>query len=81
MVLLFDIVCIVHSSQLHKQTNKMHFLYVFILQFLYNSTCFEGPFRSSSGVHKLLYLQLCTNRANESNCSGLTVGTTVRPNS
>ena len=37
----------------------MHFLYVFILQSLYNSTCFERPFRSSSGVHDLLYLQLC----------------------
>ena len=33
----------------------MHFLYVFILQFLYNSTCFERPFPSSSGVHDLLY--------------------------
>ena len=33
----------------------MHFLYVFILQFLYNSTRFERPFRSSSGVHDLLY--------------------------
>ena len=36
----------------------MQFLYVFILQFLYNSTCFERPFHSSSGVHDLLYLQL-----------------------
>ena len=36
---------------LYRQNNKMHFLYVFILQFLYNSTCFERPFRSSSGVH------------------------------
>ena len=33
----------------------MHFVYVFILQFLYNSTCFEGPFRSSSGVLDFLY--------------------------
>jgi hypothetical protein len=33
----------------------MHFLYLFILQFLYNSTCFERPFCSSSGVHDLLY--------------------------
>ena len=33
----------------------MDFLHVFILQFLYNSTCFERPFRSSSGVHDLLY--------------------------
>ena len=39
--LKFDIVCTVHRKQLYKQTNKMHFLYVFILQFLYNSTCFE----------------------------------------
>ena len=30
----------------------MHFLYVFILQFLYNSTCFERLFRLSSEVHK-----------------------------
>ena len=58
--LVFDIVCNVHRNQLYKQTNKMHFLYVFIPQFLYNSTCFERPFRSSSGVHDLLYLQLCT---------------------
>ena len=50
-----------------KQTNKMHFLYVFILQSLYNRTCFERPFRSSSGVHDLLYLQLCINHANASN--------------
>ena len=41
--------------------------YVFILQSLYNSTCFERVFRSSSGVHDLLYLQLCTNHANVSN--------------
>ena len=33
----------------------MHFLYVFILQFLYKSTCFERLFHSSSGVHDLLY--------------------------
>ena len=44
----------------------MQFLYVFILQFLYNSTCFQRPFRSSSGVHDLLYLQLCINSANVS---------------
>ena len=31
----------------------MHFLYVFILQFLYKSTCFKWPFRSSSGFHGL----------------------------
>ena len=52
----------------------MHFLYVFILQFLYNSTCFERPFRSPSAFHNLLYLQLCTNRANVSNCSVLELG-------
>ena len=51
----FDIVYTMHRNQLYKETNKMHFLYVFILQFLYNSTCFERPFRSSSGVHNLLY--------------------------
>ena len=51
----FDIVCTAHRKQLYKKTNKMHFLYVFILQFLYDSTCFERPFRSSSGVHDLLY--------------------------
>ena len=44
----------------------MHFLYVFILQFMYNSTCFERPFLSTSGVHDLLYLQICTNHANRS---------------
>ena len=48
----FDIVCTVHRNQFYKQTNKMHFLYVFILQSFCNSTCFERPFRSSSGVHK-----------------------------
>jgi hypothetical protein len=42
----FDIVCIVHLNQLYKQTNEMHFLHVFIVQFLYNSTCFERPFCS-----------------------------------
>ena len=56
---------------LYKQTNKMHFLCIFILRFLSNSTCFERPFRSSSGVNDLLYLQLCTNHANVSNCSVL----------
>ena len=40
---------------LYKETNKMHFQYVFILQFLYKATFFERPFRSSSGVHELLY--------------------------
>ena len=30
----FDVVCTVHRNQLYKQTNKMHFLYVFILQFM-----------------------------------------------
>ena len=40
---------------LYTQPNKMHFLYVFILQFPYNSTCFERTFLSSSGVHDLLY--------------------------
>ena len=44
------------NFKLYKQTNKMHFVYVFILQSLYKSTCFDGPFRSSSGVHNLLYL-------------------------
>ena len=56
---------------LYKQTNMIHFLYVFILQFLYNSTCFERPFRSSSEVGDLLYLQLCINHANVSNWSVL----------
>ena len=45
-----DIVYTVHRIQLYKQTNKMHFLYVFILQFLYNSTCFERPFRLTVGT-------------------------------
>ena len=49
----------------------MHFLYVFILQFLSNSTCFERPFHSSPGVCDLLYLKLCTNHANVSNCTRL----------
>ena len=61
---VFDIVCTVHRNHLHKQTNKMHFsMYLFYNCFVH-STCFEWPFRSSSGVHKLLYLQLCKNRAN-----------------
>ena len=51
--IFFDIVCTVHRNQFCKQTNKMHFLYVLILRsLLYNSTCFERLFRSSSGVHK-----------------------------
>ena len=62
----FYIVCTVHRNQLYKQTNKVHILYVFILQFLSSSACFERPFHSSSGVHDLLYLQLCTNHANVS---------------
>jgi hypothetical protein len=43
----------------YKQTNKIHFIYVFILQFMYNSTCFERPFLSSAvynfTVHAALY--------------------------
>ena len=50
---------------LYKQTNKIA-LSVRILQFMYNSTCFERSFRSTSGVHDLPDLQLCTNRANVS---------------
>ena len=53
-------------KQLYKHTNNMHFLCVFILQFLYDSTCFDRTFRSPSAVHDLLYLQLCTNRVNVS---------------
>ena len=45
----------------------MHFL--FILQSLYNSKCFKQLFRSSSGVHNLLYLRLCTNHSTIPNCS------------
>ena len=30
---VFDIVCTVHRNQLYKETNKMRFLYVFILQY------------------------------------------------
>jgi hypothetical protein len=33
---------------------------------MYISTCFERPFRSSSGVHYLLNQQLCTNHADVS---------------
>ena len=51
----FYTVCTVHRNQFYKQTNKMHTLYVFILQFLYNSTCFERPIRSSPGVHDLTF--------------------------
>ena len=41
----------------------MHFFVcIYSTIFLYNSTRFERPFRSSSGVHDLLYLQLCTNQ-------------------
>ena len=41
----------------------MYVLYVFILQSVYNSTCFERPFLSSSGVYNLLYPQLCTDHS------------------
>ena len=64
----FDIVCTVHRNKLYKQTNKMHFFVSIYFTVLYNSTCFERPFRSSSGVHNLPYLQLCTTRANVPNC-------------
>ena len=74
MCFSFDIVCTVHRNQLYKQTNNMHLLYVFILQSLYNSTCFERTFHSSSGVHDLLYLQFCTNHTNVSNCLVLRLG-------
>ncbi len=52
LILLVYESCII---QLYKQTNQMQFLYVFIVQFLYNCTYFERPFYSSSGVHDLLY--------------------------
>ena len=60
---IFEVLSTVHRNQLYEQTNKMHFLYIFILQTFYNSTFFERPIRSSSGVHDLPYLQLCTNCA------------------
>ena len=63
-------------ARLHKQPNMMHFLCVFILQFVYNSKCFERPFRSPSAVHDLLYLQLCANHADVSNCWLLRLGPT-----
>ena len=66
----FDIVCTVHRNQLYKQTNKMDFLYVFILSIfvqLYTlGTTFCFIIRS---FHNLLYLQLCTNHADVSDFS------------
>ena len=41
----------------------MHFFMCLFYIFFVHSTCFERLFRSSSVVHKLLYLQLCTNHA------------------
>ena len=41
----FDVVCTVHPNKLCKWTNKMHFLYLFILQFscpLYMSRTIES---------------------------------------
>ena len=78
--LRFDIVCTVHHNQLYKQTNKMHFLYVFILQ------CFTTLYDSNDHfIHNqefMIYciLQLCTNHVTVSNCLVLPVPT-VRPSS
>jgi hypothetical protein len=58
----FDFVYTVHCNQLHKQTNKMHFFSMYLFYNFVPSTCFERPFRSSSGDHKLL----CTYHANVS---------------
>ena len=54
---------------------KMHFLYVFILQFLYNSTCFERSHCSSSGVFFVVYCihSSVQSRANVSSCLGFLV--------
>ena len=49
---------------LYKQINQMRFLYVFILQFLNKSTCFERPFLRHQEFMIYCILQLRTNRAN-----------------
>ena len=68
-----DIVCTVHRNQFYKQTNKMHFLYVFILQF--STTLHVSNYHFVHHQEFMIYciLQLCTNRANLPNCC-LTVG-------
>ena len=48
----FATACTVHRNKLYKQTNKMHFLYVFILQHFCNSTCLKQLFLSSPGFRK-----------------------------
>ena len=67
----FDIVCTAHCNQLYKQTNKMQLLYVFILQFLYKSACFEDHFVHHQKFMICYVLQLCTDHSNVSNCSVL----------
>ena len=57
----------------------MHFLYVFILQSFCNSSCFDDCSVHHQEFINLLYLQLCTNRANVPNCTVLRLELTVRP--
>ena len=78
----FDTVYTLHRNQLYKQTNKMYFLCIYSTIFV-QLYMFRRPFRSSSGVHDLLYLQLCTNHENVSNCPVLQLElvATVRPSS
>ena len=50
----FDVVCTVHRKQLYKQTNKMHFLYVFIIQFCTTLHVSNGHF-----VHHQEFMVYC----------------------
>ena len=72
----FDIVYTVRRNQLHKQTNKMHFLYVFILQLLYtlhvSNDCFVHHQETT------IYC-ICSSVQTVQTC--LTVVPTVRPSS
>ena len=66
---IFDIVCTVHRNQFYKQTNKMHICVYLFYNIFANLHVSKDYFVHHQEFISLLYLQLCTNRANVSNCS------------
>ena len=76
-------VMVLFSSIFYKQTNKMHFLYVFILQSFATLHVSIDCFVHHQEFINLVYLELCTNHGNVPNCSVLRLELVpiVRPSS
>ena len=65
----FDIVCTVHHNQLYEQTNKMHFLCVFILQFFVQLYIFRTTI--SFIIRSSWFALFCSSVKTMQNCSVL----------